>query len=117
EVIGILEGQELAVGAPNSAVSRRGGTGILLSLVLNGAGVTATHLGRLVGRAVVDHDDLKRTVGLGQDAVERLGQKACPVVDRDDATDQRSGGHGAASRASRSTQPGISSTCLPSSSQ
>src|SRR5262249_10228523 len=49
--------------------------------------IRAEDVSRVVGRAVVDHNDLSRRYALPEDAVEALGKPATGVVGRDDDRD------------------------------
>jgi len=89
-VIRIEERDQLAPSTPDALVSRRPRTLVLLEHVLDATLDERRHRGcRVVGRSVVDHDDLDERIVLVQDALEGLGEVLRVVVRRDDDADQR----------------------------
>jgi hypothetical protein len=50
--------------------------------------VAGQNLGRAVGRAVIDHDQLEILIGLGQHALDRLPQKVRVVINGQDHAHQ-----------------------------
>jgi hypothetical protein len=67
-----------------------------------GAGEALGDLGAAVDRAVIDDDELEVTVGLAEDAVERLPQEPLAVADDRHRRDERRR-HRAAARVAAAT--------------
>ena len=88
-VVGVVEGDPLAGRAREAEVPRARETAVSALDDGHAAGVCAEHPRRVVGRAVVDDDDLEVLLGLREDAVEAFGEPAAAVVGRDDDRDGR----------------------------
>lgn len=89
-VVRIEERDQLAPSTPDALVPSRPRSLILLEHVLDATLDEGLHRGcRVVGRSVVDDDDLDEWIVLVQDAFQRLGEVLRVVVRRDDDADQR----------------------------
>ena len=91
-VVGLEDGDPLAVRFLQAAIARGSVTLVLLvddddALVV--FGVALHDLQGVVGRAVVQADDLEVVVRLAFEAVERLVEVGARIVDRDDHRDER----------------------------
>ncbi len=83
-VVGIEEGDEPTTRLGQSAIACLGHAGILRLTQVADAIVAeaAKHVGRVVGRAVVDHEQLEVAERLGEQAADRAGQQVRAVVRR-----------------------------------
>ena len=82
-VVGIQKCDELSLGMLQGEVARRRRSLVLLMKIVAHAGQTAHDLGRIVGRTVVHHDDLKRMIALTIDTRYCLWKERCRVVGGD----------------------------------
>jgi len=81
-IVGIEEGDVASAGQGHPGVAGGAEPGVGLAMHAHAAGEALEHRGRVVGRAVVDDDDLGPP-RLGEHALERAGQVAPVVVGRD----------------------------------
>src|ERR687888_77188 len=84
---GRVDGQPpdpLAPGLPNPVVDRGRTAAVLLAKSPNPGTVRGDDFGGVVGAAIVDHDDFKVLIGLGEDGFERLAKELATVVDGND---------------------------------
>ena len=89
EVIVVEEGQVLPGGSARSGVARGGCALVSLLEVRNSTGIGCYRRGGVVGRAIIDDDDLDVRIGLGQRALEGHRQELRPVVGWNDDGDAR----------------------------
>src|SRR5262249_29468544 len=83
-VVAVQEEHVLAARRAESAIARTAGTGVGLVDALNAIEIWRHDAGRLVGRSVVDDDDLDRDARLPESALDRRADEAGAVVGRDD---------------------------------
>ena len=86
-VVGVEEGDEPAARLADRGVPRPGAPGVLLPHDPDAIAVAGEHVGRVVGRPVVDDEHLVGRPRLREDAVERAGQVGGAVVGRDRSRD------------------------------
>src|SRR5581483_5581813 len=77
----------------DAEIARRRGAAVLLLKPAQPVAVARQHPGRVVARAVVDHDQLEVLKALAENAVEGLRQKPRAIVSRDDNRDGRAWVH------------------------
>src|SRR5258707_1154551 len=91
DVIRIEKGDVLAARGGDPGIPGGAGAEVLLADDNDSMAVAVQNLRRVVGRAVVDDDDLESGTGLRQRTVDRVAKKATVVVRRDDDGDRRHG--------------------------
>ena len=90
DVVGVVEGDPVARGVGEPEVAGSAEAAMVAPDDGEPARVARKDIRRLVGRAVVDDDHLEVPIGLGEHAVEALGEPAGGIERRDDDGD---GGH------------------------
>ena len=88
-VVGVEAGNKRALGAPESGIAGGAGTAVFLPDECQPLAIAGGDVSAIVGRTVIDDDDLDRPIALGIDAVQGFAEEAGAIEYRHDATDDR----------------------------
>ena len=87
QIIRIKERKVFSHRQTNAMIARARGSRIRLSKIADVGCEPSRDFRRLIGRTIVNYDDLGGRQGLGKDAIQSFSEIALAIVNRDDATD------------------------------